>query len=109
MAAIEECASPKAATCRHRASGRSPFFALLEQLNIEHVDLLKIDVEAAEREIFEDAARWIDRVSVICVELHDRFRPGCSKTFEIATAAFPVRWRRGELHCIARKGRVSVV
>jgi FkbM family methyltransferase len=81
--------------------------ALLEQLGIDQVDLLKIDCEGAECEIFEDSSSWIDRVGVICAELHDRFRPGCSKIFETATAEFPVKWRRGELHCVAREGLIS--
>jgi FkbM family methyltransferase len=81
--------------------------ALLKKLGIDHVDLLKIDVEGAECEIFEDASTWINRVDVICAELHDRFRPGCSKIFESATAQFPIKWRRGELHCVACDGLIS--
>jgi FkbM family methyltransferase len=80
---------------------------LLEQLAIDQIDLLKIDVEGAECEIFKDASPWISRVGVICAELHDRFRPGCSKIFEAATAGFPIKWRRGELHCVAREGLIA--
>lgn len=76
---------------------------LLEQLGIDQVDLLKVDVEGAECEIFENSSSWIDRVNVICVELHDRFRPGCSEIFTSATAEFPIKWRRGELHWVARE------
>jgi FkbM family methyltransferase len=82
--------------------------ALMQKLGIQYVDLLKVDVEGAEYEIFEDATTWIDRVGVICAELHDRFRPGCSKVFEPATAEFPIRWRRGELLCVAREGLISM-
>jgi FkbM family methyltransferase len=81
---------------------------LLSMHQITRIDLLKIDVEGAEQEILQDASAWIDRVAVVCAELHDRFRPGCSKAFEEATAGFPVRWRRGELVCVAREGAVSV-
>jgi FkbM family methyltransferase len=81
--------------------------ALLKELGIDRVDLLKIDVEGAECEIFEDAAPWINRVGVICAELHDRFRPGCSKIFESATTQFPIKWRRGELHCVSCEGLIS--
>jgi FkbM family methyltransferase len=81
--------------------------ALLKQLGIDRIDLLKIDVEGAECEIFQDAAAWIDRVGVICVELHDHFRLGCSNTFDAATAGFPIRWRHGELHCVAREGLIA--
>ena len=75
---------------------------LLREHGIDKIDLLKIDVEGAEYEIFEDAHGWIGRVNAICIELHDRFRPGCTDVFEAATADFSIKWRRGELSCIAR-------
>jgi FkbM family methyltransferase len=79
---------------------------LLRDHGITHVDLLKVDIEGAECEVFEDAATWIDRVSVVCTELHDGFRPGCSEIFERATNGFPLRWQRGELTCVARSGEI---
>jgi FkbM family methyltransferase len=79
---------------------------LMKEHDIQHIDLLKIDVEGAECEILEHASTWIGNVSVVCAELHDRFKPGCTEAFEGATADFPVRWRRGELHCVARHGSV---
>jgi FkbM family methyltransferase len=82
--------------------------ALMQKLRIQYVDVLKVDVEGAECEIFKDATPWINRVGVICAELHDRVRPGCSKVFEPATAEFPIRWRRGELQCVAREGLISM-
>jgi FkbM family methyltransferase len=75
---------------------------LLRETGVAHVDLLKVDVEGAEREIFEDATNWISGVDVICTELHDRFKDGCYASFEAATRDFPCRWRQGELSCVAR-------
>ena len=76
---------------------------LLEEYAIEHVDLLKLDVEGAECEILQSASGWINHVSAICAELHDRFRPGCERAFNAATVGFQNRWRRGELSCVARE------
>lgn len=84
------------------------FTTLLAEYGIEQIDLLKIDAEGAECEILEDFSGWISRVNVICAELHDRFRPGCLRAFEIATADFPVKWRRGELLCAARNDTISI-
>jgi FkbM family methyltransferase len=81
--------------------------SLLKEFDIGQIDLLKVDVEGAECEIFADSSSWISHVGVICAELHDRFRPGCSQIFERATSEFRLRWRRGELHCVAREGRIS--
>jgi FkbM family methyltransferase len=80
--------------------------ALMQHLRIEQIDLLKIDVEGAECEIFEEPSPWIGHVGVICTELHDRFRPGCLEIYRAATVAFPIRWRQGELDCAAREGLI---
>ena len=52
---------------------------LIERLGGERVDLLKMDVEGAEREILRDARSWLDRVAVLMIELHDRIVPGCAE------------------------------
>jgi len=44
---------------------------LLEEFRLEHIDLLKIDVEGAERELFHGDTSWLHRVRNLCVELHD--------------------------------------
>jgi len=80
---------------------------LLHEQNVDKIDLLKLDVEGSECEILEDAKTWMSQVDVLCAELHDRFRPGCTEIFESATSDFPVRWRRGELVCVARDGAVT--
>ena len=40
----------------------------------ETVDLLKIDVEGAERSLFADAELWLQRVRAIAIEFHDDTR-----------------------------------
>jgi FkbM family methyltransferase len=50
------------------------------------VDLLKLDVEGAERELFLHSGSWIDRVGMIAIELHDRNKPGCAKAMYAAIA-----------------------
>lgn len=62
--------------------------ALMAIAQTDVIDILKIDVEGAEREIFEHSAEWIGRVGAIFAELHDRLRPGCTAAFEVATVSF---------------------
>ncbi len=55
---------------------------LMEQFHLSKIDLLKIDVEGAEKEIFETGvSEWLPKTKMILVELHDRMKPGCSKAF----------------------------
>lgn len=61
---------------------------LAERFSFDRIDLLKIDVEGAEKEIFETSGDWLGRVGAIYAELHDRINPGCTEAFERATASF---------------------
>jgi FkbM family methyltransferase len=55
---------------------------LLEKYNIEQVDILKLDIESSEKQVFsEDFEKWLPKVKMVVVELHDRMAAGCSKPF----------------------------
>lgn len=57
----------------HGAVAGQPIDAILDSVGLDTVDLMKIDVEGAEREIFESAERWADRVGTVIAEVHDGF------------------------------------
>jgi FkbM family methyltransferase len=69
---------------------------LMSEFGLTSIDLLKIDIEGAEKEVFESSASWIGDVDVIAIELHDRFKRGCSQAFYNATAGFEHELHRGE-------------
>lgn len=52
------------------------------------VDILKLDIEGAEREVFRGDPKWLERVDALIVELHDRVRPGCSELVLSAAARY---------------------
>jgi FkbM family methyltransferase len=64
----------------------------------ERIDLLKLDIEGAERELFLAPCRsWLALTNVIIIELHDRIKPGCSEALEHAIRGDHfVRSNRGE-------------
>lgn len=80
---------------------------LLDQHGIEFVDIFKIDIEGAEKELFENSASWIDRVGSIMIELHDRMKPGCTDAFSSGTKDFPVEQTKGENIFRARPASVA--
>jgi len=43
---------------------------LLREFGLEHIDILKIDIEGAELEVFSYTSAWIDKVEAIIIELH---------------------------------------
>lgn len=79
---------------------------LIERFALERIDLLKINVEGAEREIFEHSGDWIGRVGAIFAALHDRFLPGCTEAFETATASFGRVVHREGMTCAIRDAPV---
>jgi len=77
---------------------------LLDESGIQTLDLLKMDIEGGERDVFTLAPeRWLHRVRMIMVELHDRYRPGCSAALERVIRAGHYRvTRSGEYHLLSR-------
>lgn len=70
--------------------------ALCERLGLERIDILKMDIEGAELEVFSRPAAWIGRVDGLIVELHDWLRPGCGESFRKGATGFDAQWRQGE-------------
>jgi FkbM family methyltransferase len=75
---------------------------LLRKYELSFIDLLKIDVEGAERNILESSGAWIDRVGVIAIELHEQLAPDIKAVFEKATLSFPHRSVCGENLIVSR-------
>lgn len=75
---------------------------LMKEHGLNYIDLLKMDVEGSEKEIFESAAGWIDKVGMIVIELHDRFKPGCSRSVILATKDFHSELSWGELTVLSK-------
>lgn len=69
---------------------------ILEKQGMKRIDILKIDIEGGEKEVFETCRDWIDQIDMIAIELHDRIVPGCTLAFEAATTKFETRFSSGE-------------
>ncbi len=68
------------------------------------IDVLKVDIEGAEREVFSDSSAWLEKVDAIIIELHDRLKAGCSRSFYLGSFGFDAEWRRGENVFVSRRG-----
>ena len=68
---------------------------LISEYNIQTIDILKIDIEGAEKEVLEDISGWINKVRSIIIELHERMKIGCQKSFEKAIYEFDEIARSG--------------
>lgn len=62
---------------------------LLETVHSDYIDILKLDIECAEKQVFEEnSSAWLDKVGVIILELHDWIKPGCSTAFYHALSGY---------------------
>jgi FkbM family methyltransferase len=58
---------------------------IMKEQNVDHIDVLKIDIEGSEKELFEkDFDLWMPKVKLMIIELHDVLRAGASKSFFLA-------------------------
>ena len=53
---------------------------IMEKFAFPHIDILKLDIEGSEKEVFENGfEHWLPKTKIIIIELHDKMKPGCSK------------------------------
>jgi hypothetical protein len=72
---------------------------ILSQRDKETIDLLKIDIEGAENELFRtNYESWLPRTRAIVLEIHNHFRPDCSSVLEKALSQFHFKeiWFEGD-------------
>jgi FkbM family methyltransferase len=62
----------------------------IDRNGLPEVDLLKIDVEGAEKEILNHEDGWFSRARVIILELHEYEFPGCKAALEAALRRHPM-------------------
>jgi FkbM family methyltransferase len=85
----------------HRVKGVTVDHIMSEH-SIKFLDILKVDIEGAEREVFQEPSHWIDKVGNIIVEIHEDMKPGCTDSVNNATKAFAKKWFYGENVYMAR-------
>ncbi|MDR1671853.1 MAG: FkbM family methyltransferase [Bacteroidales bacterium] len=66
---------------------------LLDKYAIDRIDVLKIDIESSEKQVFSsDFTAWMSKVDTIFIELHDHIVRGCAQSFFEAVVACFSKW-----------------
>lgn len=97
----------QAATPQQKCNERIPGVTLHElrqRWKLPTIDILKIDIEGGERDVFEEGEALLEGVNVLIVETHDRWRPGCTRVVYEATRGFDYEWNQGENIFFCREG-----
>lgn len=77
---------------------------IMRDHGLDFIDVLKVDIEGAEKEVFADASNWIEKVGIIIIELHENWSLDCNRNFYNATKSFEIGWKQGENSLVGRKG-----
>ncbi len=74
---------------------------IMIEFNIKQIDILKIDIEGSEKELFEkDFENWLSITKVLIIELHDGLKKGASKSFFKAITKYDFRMIRKDENLI---------
>lgn len=82
---------------------------ILKDYGLQEVDILKIDIEGAEVEVFKDTSSWIKKINSISIELHDFMKKGCSESFYKGSKGFDSEWSQGESTILTRNNFLSKI
>jgi FkbM family methyltransferase len=80
---------------------------ILAESGFQEIDILKLDIEGAEKEIFEASCEaWLSRTKVLIIELHEYFREGINKAFNEAIAKYDFeQFKKGEKVILIRRNK----
>jgi len=69
-----------------------PVIDLLDEYGIDRIDILKIDIEGSEADLFANNPHpWLSRTRLMMIELHDNVRMGCTWHLERALKQYKTR------------------
>jgi FkbM family methyltransferase len=78
----------------HSAPG-VPVEDLMSEYGIDHIDILKMDIEGSEADLFANNPHpWLSRTRLVMIELHDNIRMGCTWHMERALSRYKTRRAR---------------
>jgi len=81
---------------------------IVKKFNIERIDIIKIDVEGAEKELFENTSdNWIAKTTSMIVELHEWMKAGCNRAFYQNTIGFDDEWQIAENIFLSKDGFIT--
>jgi FkbM family methyltransferase len=70
---------------------------------LEKIDILKMDIEGAEREVFMNSSSWLGKVDALIIELHEWMKSGCNRSFYNGSNGFDDEWKHGENVYLSRR------
>lgn len=73
---------------------------ILNDLQLSHIDILKMDIEGSEKELFStNFETWLPKIRCLIIEIHDNLKKGTSKTVlkALSKYSFSFSLKKGSL------------
>ena len=78
--------------------------AIMSQFNISFVDLIKMDIEGSEYELFDyKPEEWTERINMLAVELHEGLKSGVTSLVNSKMGDKFINYKKGEYSVYKRK------
>jgi FkbM family methyltransferase len=75
---------------------------IMKRYNFDKIDILKINIEGSEKELFEsNFEEWLSKTKIVIIDLHDSIRNGASRSFfkALSNYNFSLSLNRGYFIC----------
>ena len=76
---------------------------IIDQFHLSEIDILKIDIEGSEEQVFLNASKWINKINIIFCEIHENLKPGLTNKIESQLNSDFNFIMHGEYHVFKRK------
>jgi FkbM family methyltransferase len=80
---------------------------IIQEYQLTEIDILKIDIEGSEEQIFLTEPKWIKIVRMIFCEIHENMKPGLTARIESMLIPYFDVSMNGEYHVFKRKSALS--
>jgi FkbM family methyltransferase len=79
---------------------------IIKDFQLSAIDILKIDIEGSEEQVFLSNPEWIKKVRMIFCEIHENLKPGLTNSIKSLLASDFDFFMHGEYHVFKRKSDI---
>ena len=76
---------------------------LINEFELKEIDILKIDIEGSEEQVFLEEPKWIKKVNIVFCEIHENMKPGLTARIKSMLMPYFNCFVHGEYHVFEKK------
>ncbi|MEO7047792.1 MAG: FkbM family methyltransferase, partial [Ferruginibacter sp.] len=76
---------------------------LMEEFQLNEIDILKVDIEGSEEQVFLEEPEWLKKVNIIFCEIHEIMKPGLTIKIKSLLTPYFNYFINGEYYVFVKK------